>query len=72
MHLSIDSIAQKHTVSLTEDTSYAGNFGLWQGSLNTGGHKATLDYHPPVRTDNPVSSDLECSGDIGTNGRIEQ
>ena len=59
MRLSIDSDAQKHTVSLTRDTSYAGNFGLWQGSLNTGSHKATLDYRSPVKTANTVSSDLE-------------
>ena len=59
MRLSIDSVAQKHTVSLIGDTSYAGNFGLWQGSLNAGAHKATLDYRSPVRTDNTVSSELE-------------
>ena len=59
MRLSIDSVAQKHTESLTGDTSYAGNFGLWQGSLNAGAHKVTLDYRSPVRTDNTVSSDLE-------------
>ena len=33
MSLSIDSVVQKHTVSLTGDTYYVGNFGLWQGSL---------------------------------------
>ena len=59
MRLSIDSVAQKHTESLTGDTTYAGNFGLWQGSLNTGAHKATLDYRSPVTTDNFVSTDLE-------------
>ena len=59
MRLTIDSVAQKHTVSLTGDTAYAGNFGLWQGSLNSGAHKVTLDYRSPARTDNTVSSDLE-------------
>ena len=59
MRLSIDSIAQKHTVSLSGDTYYAGNFGLWQGALNSGAHKITLDYRSPVRTVNTVSSDLE-------------
>ena len=59
MRLSIDSVPLKHTVSLTENTIYAGNFGLWQGSLNSGAHKITLDYCTPVKTANTVSSDLE-------------
>ena len=48
-----------HTVSLTGNTDYAGNFGLWQDSLSSGAHKLTLDYHSPVKTTNTVSSDLE-------------
>ena len=59
MRLSIDSVAQKHTVSLAGDLAYIGNFGLWQGSLSTGAHSATLDYRSPVKTTNTVSSDLE-------------
>ena len=59
MRLSIDSVAQKHTVSLAGDLLYLGNFGLWQGSLNSGRHRITLDYRSPVETDHTVSSDLE-------------
>ena len=59
MRLSIDSVTQKHSVSLTGETAYAGNFGLWQGSLKSGAHKATLYYRSPVATTNTVSSDLE-------------
>ena len=59
MRLSIDSVVQKHTASLTGNTGYAGNFGLWQGSLSNGAHKITLDYRSPVNTHNTVSSDLE-------------
>ena len=59
MRLSIDSVVQKHTVSLTGDTAYAGNFGLWQGSLSNGAHKVTLDYRSPVNTDNTISSGSE-------------
>ena len=59
MRLSIDDVARKHTISLTGHTIFAGNFGLWQGSLNSGVHNATLDYRSPVKTDNTVSSDLE-------------
>ena len=59
MRLSIDSVVQKHTVSLTGDTVYAGNFGLWQGSLNGGDHSVTLDYRSPVKTHNTISSGPE-------------
>jgi len=59
MCLSIDSVTQKHTASLTGNTAYTGNFGLWQGSLTSGAHKVILEYRSPVKTDNTVSSDLE-------------
>ena len=61
MRLSIDSVVQKHTVSTSGDTTFVGNFGLWQGSLVSGTHKVTLDYRSPVKTDNTVSSELEWS-----------
>ena len=61
MRLSIDSVPQKHTVSLTGDTAYAGNFGLWQGFLKAGQHKASLDYRSPVKTTHTVSGDSEWS-----------
>ena len=56
MRLSIDSVVQKHTVSLTGDTRYAGNFGLWQGSLDSGTYTTTLDYRSPVETENTIIS----------------
>ena len=59
MCLSIGSVPQPHTVSLTGNTGYVGNFGLWQGSQDSGKHKVTLDYRTPVSTTNTVSSDLE-------------
>ena len=59
MRLSIDSVVQKHTVSLNGNTPYVGNFGLWQGSLNTGAHKITLDYRAPKATTNNVSPNLD-------------
>ena len=59
MRLSIDSVVQKHTVSLTGNTFYAGNFGLWQGSLYGGDHSVTLDYRSPVETYNTISSGPE-------------
>jgi len=59
MHLSIDSVPQKHSISIDGNTTFVGNFALWQGSISSGAHKVTLDYHSPVKTDNIVSSDLE-------------
>ena len=59
MHLSIDSVAQPHTVSLTGNTRYAGNFGLWQGPLNSGTHDVALEYRASAKTENTVSSELE-------------
>ena len=59
MRLSIDSVAQQHTVSLTGDTAYAGNFGLWQGLLKSGAHKLTLDYRTPAKTANVVKPNLD-------------
>ena len=59
MRLSIDSVVQNHTVSLTGDTAYTGNFGLWQGSLNGNHHVITLDYRTPVKSTNRVSPNLD-------------
>jgi len=59
MRLSIDSVPQKHTASLTGNTAYAGNFGLWQGTLNIGKHKVSLDYRTPAATTHTVSGDRE-------------
>ena len=67
MRLSIDSVAQKHTVSLTGNTYYTGNFGLWQGSLNSGAHKIDLDYRSPVKTTNAVSPNLDWQRSIWQN-----
>ena len=67
MRLSIDAVAQKHTVSLTGDTAYVGNFGLWQGSLNRGAHKINLDYRSPVKTTNTVSPNLDWGSSIWHN-----
>ena len=59
MRLSINSVAQPHTVSLTGNTRYVGNFGLWQSSLNSGTYKVALQYRSSVRTVNTVSADSE-------------
>ena len=67
MHLSIDSVAQKHTASLTEDTVYAGNFGLWQGSLKSRAHKINLDYRSPVKTLHVNSPNLDWGHKIWQN-----
>jgi len=57
MHLSIDLVPQQHTV--TGNTVYAGNFGLWQGSVNAGGHKVSLDYRAAAKTVNTVCLEIQ-------------
>ena len=59
MRLNIDSVPQKHTVSITGNAVFAGNFALWQGLLNTGTHKVSLEYRTPTKTTNKVSVDLD-------------
>ena len=59
MRFSIDSVPQKHTVLLTGDTAYAGNFGLWQGLLNSGVDIVTLEYRSPATITNNVSPNLD-------------
>ena len=59
MRLSVDSIPQKHTASLTGNTEYAGNFGLWQGSLSAGQHTVSLDYRAGATTTQTVTCDPE-------------
>ena len=44
LRLSINSIAQKHTVSLTGETAYGGLLGVWQGALDVGTYKIALEY----------------------------
>ena len=67
IHLSIDSVAQQHTASLTGNTAYTGNFGLWQGSLNSGAHKIILEYRTPVKATNTVSPNLDWQRSIWQN-----
>jgi len=59
MCLSIDSVPQKHTVSLTGNTYCAGNFGLWQRLLNSGAHKVSLDYSTPAKMVNSVAAEIQ-------------
>ena len=44
--IKINSVIQKHTVSHSPYISarYHGNFGLWQGSLDSGTHDIIVDY----------------------------
>ena len=59
MRLTINSAPQKHTVSLNGDLTWTSNFGLWQGSLNSGRHNIALDYRTSANTSNNVSPNLE-------------
>ena len=57
MRLRIGNTVQKHTVSLVGDTTYAGNFGLWQGAFKAGEHTFVVDYRSPASTTNSVSAE---------------
>ena len=42
--IKINSDIQKHTQSCSGYSKYNGNFGLWQGSLNSGTHTILVEY----------------------------
>ena len=42
--IKINSAIQKHTTFHSARSLYYGNFGLWQGSLNAGTHKISIEY----------------------------
>ena len=42
--IKINATVQKHTVTSSGYTTYYGNFGLWQGSLDTGSHTISVEY----------------------------
>ena len=43
-HIKINSAIQKHTACHSGKSHYYGNFGLWQGSLNSGTHTILVEY----------------------------
>ena len=47
MRLSINSVPLKHTMALSADNAFIGNFGMWQGPLSSGTHKLALEYRTP-------------------------
>ena len=42
--LLIDSIPTEHTASITGNTYFAGNSGMWQGILSSGSHTITVQH----------------------------
>ena len=42
--LLIDSVPVKHTASVTGNTYFAGNSGMWQGVINSGNHTITVQH----------------------------
>ena len=58
--LSINSVLLKHTATHSADTTYVGNFGMWQGPLSSGTHKLTLEYRTPkAGTNHPEHTDWQ-------------
>jgi len=45
--VSVDHVPLKHTATHSANTTYVGNFGMWQGPLTTGTHKLALEYRTP-------------------------
>jgi len=43
--IKIGLVIEKHTVHHSGHAKYYGNFGLWQGSLNSGTHTILVEYH---------------------------
>ena len=50
--INIGTAIKKHTVSHSGYEKYYGNFGLWQGSLNSGTHSITVEYRNPLSSKN--------------------
>jgi len=44
LRIKINSVVKKHGVSVPGYTYYYGNFGLWQGSLDSGNHNIVVEY----------------------------
>ena len=42
--IKLNSAIQKHTAYHSGYSHYNGNFGLWQGSLNSGTHAILVEY----------------------------
>ena len=43
--MKINNVIEKHTAFHSGYTNYYGNFGLWQGSLDSGSHTILVEYH---------------------------
>ena len=50
--IKINKAVEKHTTFHSGYTKYHGNFGLWQGSLNSGTHTIVIEYRNSEATQN--------------------
>ena len=50
--IKINTVVEKHSISHSGSTKYYGNFGLWQGSLNSGTHAISVEYRNRDATKN--------------------
>ena len=50
--IKINTVVEKHTTFHSGYTRYYGNFGLWQGSLNSGTHTILVEYRNRAATKN--------------------
>ena len=57
---------KRQTISVTGDTAFVGNFGLWQGVLGSGTYRVVLEFRSPTQTVNNVSPNLDWSQVFGS------
>ena len=50
--IKINTVVEKHTTFHSGYTRYYGNFGLWQGSLDSGTHTILVEYRNRAATKN--------------------
>ena len=50
--IKINAVVEKHSTFHSGYTNYYGNFGLWQGSLNSGSHTIVIEYRNREATQN--------------------
>lgn len=54
----IDSVPVKHTASITGNTVYAGNSGMWQGVLSRGRHTIAVEHRSSSTYTHYVNDDF--------------
>ena len=62
--LVIDSVAMKHTASITGNDYYHGNSGMWQGVLNSGTHTVSVEHRSGSTYTSYINDDTTRAMDV--------